>query len=228
MSPSAAGAFKTVTVAVQGCRVQRFRICVGNRPEDIQLWIAERRKRFPRQKQAEEATVVASTNTVAIKTIESNNTTGLSGLLEGYGSSSDDADSVNGKIQQLKDDKSESVQEESPPQHAESATMESSGVQGAGPDAPPYRTRLCRYFSRSGKCRNGDNCSFLHEMTRSNERDTNSKRQKIISTNNNKPQSSSLLGKLLVNDVQRETMLTLQLLEYIVDHDFLQCELSST
>ena len=52
--------FKTVTVAVPGCRVQKFKICVGNRPEDIQKWIEERKKRFPRSQ--------ASTTTSTITT----------------------------------------------------------------------------------------------------------------------------------------------------------------
>lgn len=70
--------YKTVNVAVPGCRVQRFRICVGNRPEDVQRWIAERRKRFPRKK--------------PLPPPEAVKPEGLSNLLDGYSSSEDEKD----------------------------------------------------------------------------------------------------------------------------------------
>jgi len=39
---------KTVTVSGPGMPTQKFKICVGNHPDDIKKWIEERRKRFPR------------------------------------------------------------------------------------------------------------------------------------------------------------------------------------
>jgi len=108
--------FKTISVAIPGCRTQKYKICVGNRPEDIQRWIAERKKRFPRTTFAATSTTTTalnnytSTNTNTLSTIEAdkkppetkgtNNRqykeemndmadTGLSSLLAGYGSSDD-------------------------------------------------------------------------------------------------------------------------------------------
>lgn len=36
-----------MTVAVPGCRVQKFKICVGNHPDDVKKWIEERKRKFP-------------------------------------------------------------------------------------------------------------------------------------------------------------------------------------
>lgn len=47
-------------------KIQHFTICVGNRPEDVQKWIAERKRNYPRRKQEKP----------------------LDRLLDGYGSSS--------------------------------------------------------------------------------------------------------------------------------------------
>ena len=101
--------FKTITVGVPGCRVQKFKICVGNRPEDIRRWIAERRKKFPRTSLmntqttnstniAENTTEGSSSSIDSATTLkragkmqkQTPATTGLSSLLAGYGSSSDD------------------------------------------------------------------------------------------------------------------------------------------
>jgi hypothetical protein len=96
--------FKTVTVAVPGCRVQRFKICVGNRPEDVQRWIAERKKRFPRTTTAHRNTTTTTTTTTTERPNNDDNIlvhphgggdkndTGLSALLAGYGSSDGDGD----------------------------------------------------------------------------------------------------------------------------------------
>lgn len=235
-------AFKTVMVAVRGCRVQRFRICVGNRPEDIERWIAERRKRFPRQKQQQQR-AVETTATTTTKLAAANEAPGLSNLLEGYGSSSsssdDGDDSVNGNNDETRSSNHDvkvaplNVDERKKSGIDQSATATTS-TDGAQPPRP-YRTRPCRFFSRSGRCRNGDNCNFSHEppSRRPNHDDetrrntNNNKRQKT--SNNCKPSSrpASLLGKLLANDVQRETTLTLQLLEYIAENGFLQEESES-
>jgi hypothetical protein len=40
---------KTITICAPGIRPQKFRICVGNHPDDIREWIEERRRRFPRR-----------------------------------------------------------------------------------------------------------------------------------------------------------------------------------
>ena len=204
--------FKTVTVAVPGCQVQRFRICVGNRPEDIQQWIADRKRRFPRKNPAVAAT---KSNPIAHKKDPSN---GLSGLLDGYGSSSSEEDTepaiANEASQPVlpidKGDGTDTLAQQTAGQAAQTCSETSR------PDNSSFRTRPCKFFLRNGSCRNGDKCSFAHERPTpsSNAADQRaSKRRKAIPT---------LLEKLLQKDIQRETALTLQLLDYIVESDFLE------
>ena len=39
---------KTISIQIPGNRsIQKFKICIGNHPDDIQAWIEERKKRFP-------------------------------------------------------------------------------------------------------------------------------------------------------------------------------------
>jgi hypothetical protein len=224
---SSAG-FKSISVAVPGCQVQRFRICVGNRPEDIQAWIAERKRRFPRtssrsnRSQASENTA-ASTSTSSKKKEEN----GLSTLLDGYGSSSsssageakeDDKKVVGNAIQ---DDVYQIEEGRNKQQHAsgeEKSELQINSASASNPTAKPdarYRTRPCKFFMRNGTCRNGDNCNFSHEKpTQAPKEERSTKRRK---TNSN----PTFLEKLLRNDVRREHTLALQLLDYIVETDFL-------
>ena len=181
----AGSGFKSVTVAIPGCQVQRFRICVGDRPEDIAEWVSARKRRFPRQKQANNKD-------------EKEEKSGLSTLLAGYGSS-DEESAVSTQIQ--KTEATEQPITTEPP-----------------PDDPPkvIRKRPCRYFMRNGTCRNGENCTFLKLPTspapRGNPGNNAAKRPK---------RDLTLLERLLQNDKKRENALVLQLLDFIVESDFL-------
>ena len=220
--------FKSITIAVPGVRkVQRFSICVGNHPDDIKRWIAERRKRFPRQSQKN---LVSSTESSTLcketdrKSIDPKTDSGmLSTLLEGYGSSSSDEDEKDNALTE--------------PGKSVSSAINSSDLSGAtaatGDEKPlhqgNYRTRPCRYFMRNGKCRNGDHCNFSHDRSSCNpghetyHETPSPKKAKVsqgVSASTNQP--TSLLHKLLASDIQREATLTLKLLEYIVMSNFLQ------
>lgn len=218
--------FKTVTVAIPGVKVQRFQICIGNRPEDIQRWIAERRQRFPRQSTTPSATELQQKQPKEPTPNDAENTTGLSSLLAGYGSSSsEDEDNTKGGIKSKAD--------EQPPVTAGNE-QESTAI--SSPAGNNYRTRPCRFFMRNGKCRNGDSCKFSHticshQQPQQHEKPTRDvqphvKKQRVrefsSSTRHAKP---SLLQNLLANDVKRESILTLQLLDYIVRSDFLKTTL---
>jgi hypothetical protein len=181
-------------VAVPGCPVQRFRICVGNRPEDVEKWIAERRKRFPRKSRSVE-------NSKGPSGTAKEEEQGLSSLLDGYGSSSSE------------DDKGTS---EKKAPVASPETKEPS-------DSVKSNRRLCHFFARNGTCRNGDQCMYSHDVANvAAQKPGDRRRQQQQPKLGRKKGHSSLLGKLFVNDVRRETTLTLQLLEYLVDSDFLQ------
>jgi hypothetical protein len=176
---------KTVTVAVPGCRIQRFKICVGNHPEDIQAWIAERKKRFPTKdriqrkgdvevrKRAEGAlSAVASgakrnRDTCKVDRCDQDGNQpekkskmeeakeggaeavvgGLASLLGGYGSSSSSDDE-----ESLGEEKKKHSKTDSPKNLPQEQQQN-----------PFYRTRPCRFYLRTGRCRNGANCHYLHE-----------------------------------------------------------------
>ena len=255
---------KTVTLAVPGCRVQRFKICVGDHPDDIQAWIAERKKRFPTRermqkrgevearKRAEGAlsgVVGNSTGAGAKRSLETsidNNGGqdensqakkkprtdkdkeedvgaihgGLSTLLGGYGSSSSSDDE-------------ESVREcDKKPSSADADSRNTLSQQQQ--QNPFFRTRPCRFYLRTGQCRNGDTCNYLHE---NGEARKSSEEQRLDQRNRDKARSDArrdveryadpgpkapLLRKLLQSDIRRERSLTLQLLRYIVDCNYLQ------
>ena len=184
----AGNGFKTVTVAVPGCPVQRFRICVGDHPDDIRKWLAERRKRFPRQQKP-------SNNTIhgGVDTKKDDN---LGSLLAGYGSSSDDDDDDDGKDNETTT--TTTTRDEAKPSTTETAE-------------PETRKKPCRYFMRNGRCRNGDACKFSHDVT-----------PRMHPNSRAKKSNTPLLRKLLQTDMERESNLTLQLLRYIVDCNYLQ------
>jgi hypothetical protein len=190
------GGFKAVTVAIPGCQVQRFRICVGNRPEDVKKWIEDRRKRFPRVSKE-------ITDGQAPTTDQKEEAKGLSSLLDGYGSSSSEDEKV-------------TTMKKAPP-------VESPVIKEPS-DTVKYNRRPCRYFARNGTCRNGDRCSYSHDVANATAQAPSDKKRRQQQQNKlgKKKGHNYLLSKLFVNDVRRETTLTLQLLEYLVDSDFLQ------
>jgi hypothetical protein len=216
--------FKTVMVGVPGCRVQRFRICVGNRPEDIQRWIEDRKKRFPRQKRPEDSSPAGKgdSKSKSSKVISGTKETadveaGMSSLLAGYGSSSgsDEEESTAKPKEDVKEKAAQKPVEATTPEEQDGqetrCTKDHDDTM-----RPKQSTRPCRYFMRNGTCLNGDKCRFSHEIT-SNRFPDRTKKRKRGSTS-----SDSLLRKLLENDVQREATLTMQLLGYIVDCNFFE------
>ena len=189
---------KQVTIAIPGCPVQRFQICVGNQPDDIAQWIAERIKRFPRTQQQQQQIPPPPTPP----------TTVLGNLLDGYGSSSDSDSNSNTKAIQ--------TQTQSTPTKK---TMDDN-----------YRKpRPCRYFQRNGTCRNGDQCHFSHDPQQQQQQCRQINTFKTNTKIKVKTKSSStLLRKLLTTDQDRETTLTLALLRYLVDCNYLQHQREST
>lgn len=194
--------FKTVTVAIPGCRVQRFRICVGNRPEDIQRWIAERKKRFPRQSEQNPIQLDPKPE------ITKETGAGMDSLLAGYGSSESDDDTKNEKeIQSTVADNQEGLR----------SNEQSTKSPPADDRQSKWLSRPCRYFMRKGSCLSGESCRFSHELpVQRFAPEKIAKRQK----RGGHSTSETLLRKLIANDMERETALTMQLLKFIVERDF--------
>ena len=267
--------FKTITVTVPGCRVRRFKICVGNRPEDIQKWIEERKKKFPRSKASvpnndtnttgNTGASLDTSTTTATSAIPTEKTqkqvspnSGLSSLLAGYGSSDDDdfADDDkegNSSCSKIPADSSVPIiQKGDDVKDGDTASTTENGNEKCIPASPttPKDTnclnsfsqsrpqeskskiyRPCRFFFRNGSCRNGDNCRFSHEAQPQNQNRSSTRAHQSKggrSTNNNTKKrkrgghisSDTLLRKLLMNDVERESTLSMQLLKFIVQNNF--------
>jgi hypothetical protein len=200
--------FKTITVTVPGCRVQRFRICIGNRPEDIQRWIEDRKKRFPRQNSVKnEAKDEAKDAKSAVPKKE---TTGMTSLLAGYGSSGSENDDVAVEENTVLDNGG-SPQKEEKLQNDKPANGPPQSVQDRRIDRP------CRYFLRNGSCLNGESCRFSHEAPAKRFATDNGEKKR---KRGGPTTSDTLLRKLLTGDMERESALTMQLLEFIVKKDF--------
>ena len=222
--------FKTISVAIPGCKVQRYRICVGNHPEDVKKWIEDRRKKFPRQQRP-----------VAVK--ENAGESQLGGLLDGYGSTSEEEEGekpVNLESKPVSNpgtaDCTLDTSRFSDGEQAKNATTTTTTSATTTTNAANYRSQTCRYFARTGTCCNGDKCTFLHERANNNSNNNNNNNAPMLTLrehhqrepkrrtmgNNNKKNGTTLLQTLLQNDARREATLTLQLLRYIVDCNFLQ------
>ena len=172
--------FKTVTVQVPGCPVQRFKICVGNRPEDVQKWIEERKKKFPRSRP------------LPSKADKSEETKGLSTLLEGYSSSEDENEAKDAETKPAADPLVE--------------TQKPADIIATSNKKP------CHSFVKHGRCRRGDACPYSHNPSLRRPKQG----RKPTAT------KKDLLSSLLEADADREAKFTLQLIHYLVHSDFLK------
>ena len=138
--------------------------------------------------------------------------TGVAALLAGYSSSDASDDETETKVQ-MPSPIAPLMSPSPPPPHAAAAGVDA-------PNEPTRKRGVCRFFARNGTCRNGDACAYSHDVTA---RPANP-RQSQLSLPRDRSKET-LLGKLLMNDVKRERSLTIQLLEYLVQSDFLEKEL---
>jgi len=109
------------------------------------------------------------------------------------------------------------------------------------------KTKQCHHFLRNGKCRNGENCTFIHDQSKHEAFKVDREEKRLLQSQRDKAQNgnglgaqknraelllnqslnrliaptdkaggvcgkSTLLRKLLENDLRRERTLTLQLL----------------
>jgi hypothetical protein len=197
---------KTITISGPGIRPQKFKICVGNHPDDIKKWIEERRKRFPRSTTTKNisGSGECTNNDIMTKRSREDDTqdegrkeqkkqckeaagekvASLSNLLAGYGSSSSlsDNESAVAKVEQVGEDV-----------NIETTLKSAPAEGGASEQSQPMR--ICKYYQRD-KCRHGESCKFLHSEKSSSLAKSDDQRQK-------KRHSQSARDKAR-NDYERE------------------------
>jgi hypothetical protein len=167
-----------------------------------------------------------------------------------YGSSSSDDDdikkeTIDSQIPSQKDNLSSYKDENA---NLKCTQNNNNDIMEGNPTTHKFKTKQCRYFLRNGTCKNGNQCTYIHDMTQhelykanaSVKREIQSKKDKaknearrevnLITTGRAQGDRTdlpattgqTLLRRLLQNDIRRERSLCLQLLRYIVDCNFLQ------
>jgi hypothetical protein len=227
--------FKTVTIQIPGCPVQRFRICVGNHPQDVQRWIQERKKKFPRlsTNTGTTTTAAAATVTTTISNQPQENQGVLSSLLQGYSSSEDEDEEREETAKQetvqstlsTKQDEEESSSSPQPTDNQPSTTPMTAGSAAATTTTTTmtsFSANPCHSFVRYGRCRRGDACPYSHDPNLRRATTTTTGGGMNQRNNHKNPKKKTLLNALLEKDRDRETKFALQLIHYMVDTNFLQ------
>jgi len=197
---------KNITIDIPGCRPQRFKICVGNHPSDIEKWIEERKKNFPTKSRIQEK--LNSAKKPVTSSLPNTDLSKISSLMAGYESSSDDDDQdTTCDATLILKRKLEKVQKE----NEQTETV-------------PQKKKICSFFAR-GVCRKGEKCTFLHNVNNKEQTLQFPQQQKQpIKTWNNKRNSlshnSTLLRKLLDKEIHRESFLTLQCLKFLEKQNY--------
>jgi len=177
---------KTITVSGPGLPPQKFKICVGNHPDDVKKWIEERKKRFPRRsansnfshensmetdsrkrgREDEEATKLSSVNHRMNKKQcegkgdeEEEKGGNLSSLLAGYESSSSKEDDSKPSEKTATSEQTDKM--------TEAKSLEDMSASNSLILKDLLKTnafakrRVCKFYQR-GNCRHGSSCTFLH------------------------------------------------------------------
>ncbi|KAI8366955.1 hypothetical protein EDC96DRAFT_507565 [Choanephora cucurbitarum] len=172
-----------------------------NTPEELAAWIAARKKNWPsraniERKEEEDKAKVARGELMSNKR--------KAATAEHHAKKTKTADQL---VQYSSDSESSDID------------PEKDGVTSKDPSAmgkillPEDRPkRRCKYFI-SGRCKRGDECTFLHEKP-----EPKPKQPRPTPAINRRP---NLLFKLLEKEIQQEKNVILQCLRHLVDHDFL-------
>ncbi len=177
---------KTITVSGPGLPPQKFKICVGNHPDDVKKWIEERKKRFPRRsancdvsykismetdsrkrgREDGEATKLSPINHSMNKKQcegkeddDEKNGSNLSSLLEGYeSSSSKEDDSKPGELIATAEESNHTGKVISPEDISASNSFVSTDMLKS---STLGKQKVCKFYQR-GNCRHGSSCKFVH------------------------------------------------------------------
>ena len=199
---------KTITISGPGLPTQKFKICVGNHPDDVKKWIEERRRRFPRhggnfdagksvndfgnndvggamvgnkrRLESDDTDVKQKKACLGGDCVTANYSNGLSSLLAGYdSSSSEDGEEKDQNTAGNGEPHKCPVDKEKSTENPSETKRQTTTLQ----DPSKSPTRRCKFFQR-GKCRHGNSCKFLHttnidkDATQSSKRLTQSQHDK--------------------------------------------------
>ena len=239
---------KTITIAGHGIKPKKFKVCVGNDPADIAKWIEERRKRFPRSghvkrdgidsppqtvsegdkrgykveeskkrsardDEVDDSNETSSSKRVCIKEEDGDGgQDGLSSLLAGYDSSSskDEGDDPAKPGNEVKAEIEENVQVDD----VETGDAARGNENKYDPEIAKQKKKEAQ--SANDRARNNyeQELQMLGLITPNH--------GSRYTTGGSVINSTSLLHRLLRRDKERECRLTLQLLRYLVDSDYLE------
>lgn len=198
-------------------------------PAEVAEWRNQRRRKFPTQQALEEK------QTRERQLLEAGGLIGEAGTTkkdDEYGQH-DKQDDVRAEEQHLKKRPLENILSSSGDvkkvkRREDDPEVVNSGVESFSNAAPlesvGIRKSICAVFKRKGRCKFGDECRFEHVLSSTLPRDdttaTKSRNKKNVNKNPPSEQMTSLYGKMVKNEIEKEDNIILQCFRFFVLADF--------
>lgn len=198
-------------------------------PAEVAEWRNQRRRKFPTQQALEEK------QTRERQLLEAGGLIGEAGTAkkdDEYGQH-DKQDDVRAEEQHLKKRPLENILSSSGDvkkvkRREDDPEVVNSGVESFSNAAPlesvGIRKSICAVFKRKGRCKFGDKCRFEHVLSSTLPRDdttaTKSRNKKNVNKNPPSEQMTSLYGKMVKNEIEKEDNIILQCFRFFVLADF--------
>jgi hypothetical protein len=199
-------------------------------PAEVAEWRNQRRRKFPTQQALEEK------QTRERQLLEAGGLIGEAGTAkkdDEYGQH-DKQDDVRAEEQHLKKRPLENILSSSGDvvkkvkRREDDPEVVNRGVESFSNAAPlesvGIRKSICAVFKRKGRCKFGDKCRFEHVLSSTLPRDdttaTKSRNKKNVNKNPPSEQMTSLYGKMVKNEIEKEDNIILQCFRFFVLADF--------
>jgi len=199
----------------------KFKVLMGTDPDEVAEWRTQRRKKFPTQqlceeKQAREQQLLQEGGLASAK--ERNEVTDVA--CQRKRSISDvevlreENEGLECKKPKLGDDQAPETSTRSVACTHSGGTSDASCRNSSVPATQVDRT-TCATFKRKGRCKFGSKCRFKHSMVTPGVPDVQKATGKI-----SREGLTSLYGKMVKYDIEREDNLILQCFRYFIQNDF--------